>query len=66
MNIKELKESKELFVLAKDVAPILHCKEQSIRDQAQKNPSALGFPVCVVGVSVKIPRKPFIKFWEGE
>lgn len=35
----------------------------AIRAQAQANPVALGFPVCVVGRRVYVPRKSFDDFW---
>jgi hypothetical protein len=39
---------------------------QSIREAARQRPDLLGFPVIVYGRKVKIPRKPFIKFVQGE
>ena len=36
---------------------------EAIRIQAQQNTGALGFPVCVLGRRVYIPRKSFDEFW---
>lgn len=36
---------------------------EAIRAQAQSDPEALGFPVCVVGRRVYIPRRSFDLFW---
>ena len=36
---------------------------EAIRAQAQSNSGALGFPVCVVGRRVYIPRRSFDQFW---
>lgn len=62
MNLIDLKKSPETFVSADDIAPILGCDGQSIRSQAQANPTKLGFPVIVIGRRVRIPRVPFLNF----
>ena len=36
---------------------------EAIRAQAQSDSGALGFPVCVVGRRVYIPRRSFDLFW---
>ncbi len=36
---------------------------EAIRAQAQSDTGALGFPVCVVGRRVYIPRRSFDQFW---
>ena len=36
---------------------------EAIRSQAQSDTGALGFPVCVVGRRVYIPRRSFDQFW---
>lgn len=62
MTLEEMLQSTELFVTPSDVAPILHCDPQCIRNQAQLNPSQLGFPVIVQGSRVRIPRIPFLRY----
>lgn len=47
-----------------DVAPVLGCHPYAINVQARTNPARLGFPVCVVGRRVKIPRAAFLA-WLG-
>ena len=47
-------------------AQILGCHPQSLRDQARRDPSALGFPVSIIGRRVIIPREPFIKWINGQ
>lgn len=64
-NIEELKTSDKAFLDAADIAPFLRCDAQDIRSQAQSDPRKLGFPVCVVGVRVKIPRDGFIQWYMG-
>lgn len=64
MTIEAIRESKEDFLIAEDIASILGAKAQSIRDQAQKDPAGFPFPVLVLGTRVKIPRKAFVEFYE--
>lgn len=63
MTIAEIKQSPALWLTAADIAPVLECNPNSIRQQAQAEPLKLGFPVVVVGNQVKIPRRPFLAFF---
>lgn len=45
-----------------DVAPVLGCDPNTIRQQAREDPGALGFPVVLVGSRTKIPREPFLRY----
>lgn len=54
----------DVFMTAVEVAHILGVHPQALRNQAHTNPSALGFPVIVVGSRVLVPRKPFVNFIE--
>lgn len=48
-----------------EVAEDLGCNPQSIREQAQRDPSKLGFPVSVVGSRVYIPREGYNNWKNG-
>lgn len=63
--LNKLKQMKEDFISAADVAPLLGVHPQSIRSQAQSDSSKLGFPVSVIGRRVRIPRAAFINWLEG-
>lgn len=65
MTLAEIKQSDKALLLPADIAEVLDCDPHSIRVAAHCDPALLGFPVCVVGNRVKIPRKPFIRFIEG-
>ena len=54
------------WLLAREVAPVLGTDPHSIRVAARLAPDRLGFPVCLVGSRVRIPKEPFIQFWEGK
>lgn len=66
MTLDDLKRVDRDWLLAREVAPILGTDPHSIRVWAHQRPDGLGFPVCVIGSRVRIPRKPFIQFMEGK
>lgn len=43
------------------VAEVIGANPDTIRWQARKDPSKLGFPVIVIGNRVKIPKRPFLR-----
>ena len=47
-----------------DVAPVLGGHPDAINVMAKEDPARLGFPVCMVGNRVKIPRRAFLR-WVG-
>ena len=57
-----IKNDDRIFVTVADIAPILKADPLYLRETARQAPEALGFPVCVVGRRVKIPRVPFPRF----
>lgn len=64
MKVSEALESTADILSAVDVAEMLSVNAQSIRDQAKTAPAMLGFPVAVIGTTVKIPRVAFL-LWMG-
>lgn len=49
----------------KQVAEFLGKDPQVIRDQAEREPKYLGFPICKAGHSFTIPRIGFINWYKG-
>lgn len=64
--LQALRQSTAVMLKPSDVAPVLGCKPYSLTLQAREDPSALGFPVCVMGTRVRIPRVPFLNWIDGE
>lgn len=62
MTLQEIRDSDKNILLIKDIAGILEADPQNIRDQAQRDPLKLGFPVIIVGQRVKIPRQGFLNY----
>lgn len=66
MSLDDLKRLDREFLTPAQVAEILGCNPQGIRVWARERPEGLGFPVCLVGSRIKIPKRPFIQFMEGK
>ena len=62
MTITEMLESAEPFLSPADIAEVLQCDPQSIRAQAQTDPSKLGYPVIIINRRIRIPRIPFLRY----
>ena len=66
MTLDDLKRIDREFLTPAQVAEIMGCDPQDIRVTARERPDLLGFPVCVIGSRVKVPRRAFIKWMLGE
>lgn len=64
MTINDVRKSNKLYLTPAEVAELLNCDPQAIRDAARHNPEQLGFPTMRVGNRTKIPRMPFLR-WMG-
>ncbi len=65
MTLKDIEAIDREFLTPAEVASVLQCAPQAIRDQASKHPELLGFHCCKVGNRVKIPRLAFIAWMAG-
>ena len=62
MSVQEMIHSSKPVLTPAEVSKVLGCDPNKIRATARTHPERLGFPVCVVGTRVKIPRIPFLRF----
>lgn len=60
MTFQEIMASEKDFLIPEDVAEVLKCTPYTINVQAQADPAKIGFPVCLMGRTVRIPRLGFI------
>jgi len=65
MTLKEIEELDSNTLTVKQVAEFLGKDPQVIRDQAEREPKYLGFPICKAGHSYTIPRLGFINWFKG-
>lgn len=64
MTLNEIRASGKAMLTPADVAPVLGCNPYAINVAAKQDPARLGFPVCMIGNRVKIPRLAFLQ-WAG-
>jgi hypothetical protein len=65
MTLKDLEMLDTNTLTVKTVAEFLGKDPQVIRDQAEREPKYLGFPICKAGHSYCIPRLGFIAWVKG-
>lgn len=66
MTLDEIKALDKEFLTPLEVSAVLGCGPYSINQQVWRDQSKLGFPTILIGRRVKIPRRAFIKFMEGQ
>ena len=65
MTLADIEAMTSNTLTVKTVAEFLGKDPQVIRDQAERNPRYLGFPICKAGHSYSIPRAGFITWAKG-
>ena len=65
MTITDIENMTGNTLTVKQVAEFLGKDAQVIRDQAEREPKYLGFPICKAGHSYCIPRLGFIAWVKG-
>lgn len=65
MTLADLESMDRNTLTVKEVAEFLGKDPQVIRDQAEREPKFLGFPICRAGHSYCIPRIGFITWVKG-
>ena len=70
MTLEEIRASKKPMLTPADIAEVLGCEPYAVNIQVKEDiangVNSLGFAVCKVGNRVKIPKKAFLRFMEGE
>lgn len=57
-------ESAGAWLSAAEVSKVIGCDPNSLREQARVDPSRLGFPVCVMGSVVRVPKDGFVHWYK--
>lgn len=65
MTLADIESMDSNTLTVKQVAEFLGKDPQVIRDQAEREPKYLGFPICKAGHSYSIPRIGFINWVTG-
>lgn len=66
MTLAELEKMDREFLTVKEVAGVLGCAPQLLRDQLDIHPENFGFPHYKVGHRRRIMRAGFIRWAKGE
>lgn len=66
MTIEDIKKMNKEVLTPGDIAPILGCDPNVIREQARQDIKKLGFPAARIGTRVKIPKQAFIDWFTGK
>ena len=66
MTIEDIKKMDKEILTPGDIAPVLGCDPNVIREQARQDIKQLGFSASKIRSRVKIPRKAFIDWFEGK
>ena len=66
MTLAEMEAMTCNTLTVKQVAEFLGKDPQVIRDQAEREPKFLGFPICKAGHSYTIPRLGFVAWVKGQ
>lgn len=61
-DLSQIEQIEKAWLSVDEVSQVLGCNPDSIRTQARQDPMALGFPVCIIGHTTKIPKDGFL-FW---
>jgi len=65
MTIADIRAIDSNVLTVKQVAEFLGKDPQVIRDQAERDPKYLGFPICKAGHSYCIPKLGFLVWYMG-
>ena len=65
MTLEDLEKMEGNTLTVRQVAEFLGKDPQVIRDQAERDPKYLGFPICKAGHSFTVPRQGFICWVKG-
>ena len=66
MTLDEIARMDRPYITVDDIGPVIGVRPNTLRLQARNDPSRLGFPVCVAGNTVRIPREAFVAWMRGE
>ena len=66
MTLEQIRKTEKEFLTPEDVRGVIGCGAYSINVQAHSDPGKLGFPVCVIGRRVRIPKEGFLNWLAGK
>lgn len=65
MTITDIKAMPRTYLTTADIGTLIGIRPDTLLYQARTDPSRLGFPVCVAGDTVRIPKWAFLDWLLG-
>lgn len=65
MTLAEVKSIDRTYLTMNDIGTLIGIRPDMLLFQARQDPSKLGFPVCVAGNTVRIPKGAFLDWLLG-
>ena len=65
MTIADIKSMPRTYLTMNDIGTLIGIRPDTLLFQARTDPSRLGFPVCVAGDTVRIPKGAFLDWLLG-
>ena len=65
MTLDDVKNSNKSSLTISDICKVVGIRPDKLRYQALTDASKLGFPVCIAGNTVRVPRAGFLAWFEG-
>lgn len=65
MTLSEVKATQRTYLTMNDIGTLIGIRPDTLLFQARQDPSRLGFPVCVAGDTVRIPKGAFLDWLLG-
>ena len=65
MTVAEVKALDRTYLTMSDIGTLIGIRPDTLLWQARKDSSSLGFPVCVAGDTVRVPKGAFLDWLLG-
>lgn len=65
MTVPEIKAMQRTYLTMNDIGTLIGIRPDNLLWQARQDPSRLGFPVCVAGDTVRVPKGAFLDWLLG-
>lgn len=65
MTVEEIRAMPRTYLTTADIGTLIGIRPDNLLWQARQDPRKLGFPVCVAGDTVRIPKGAFLDWLLG-
>lgn len=65
LKLSDIENLEDEFLKPDVIASVIGCSPQLVRDQAERDPKYLGFPISKIGHGYWIPKEGFLNWAKG-